>query len=155
MLALLAVSGKPFRYPFNLPHLFVFLSTCAFRNCSYVYAHCTAQHTWSFQERVKAWQSWQGVQRDLNKRREAKVKPDPQCDLTCSRHISKLYKIYPYLFSRRWKLNLEASRIEWILWDRRLQRMRDRLNISFFNNCLIILCFRLIWPKRTLRRFPG
>ena len=26
------------------------------------------------QERVKAWQSWQGVQRDLNKRREAKVK---------------------------------------------------------------------------------
>ena len=25
------------------------------------------------QERVKAWQSWQGVQRDLNKRREAKV----------------------------------------------------------------------------------
>ena len=70
---------------------FVFLSTCAFRNCSYVYAHCTAQHTWSFQERVKAWQSWQGVQRDLNKRREAKVKP--QCDLTCSRPISKLFKI--------------------------------------------------------------
>jgi len=30
----------------------------------------------AFQERVKAWQSWQGVQRDLNKRREAKVKAE-------------------------------------------------------------------------------
>jgi len=30
----------------------------------------------SFGERVKAWQSWQGVQRDLNKRREAKVKAE-------------------------------------------------------------------------------
>ena len=71
---------------------------CLFGNlCSFLHV-CTAQHTWSFQERVKAWQSWQGVQRDLNKRREAKVKPDSQCDLTCSGPISKLYKIYPYLF---------------------------------------------------------
>lgn len=30
----------------------------------------------AFNERVKAWQSWQGVQRDLNKRREAKVKAE-------------------------------------------------------------------------------
>ena len=65
---------------------------CLFGNlCSFLHV-CTAQHTWSFQERVKAWQSWQGVQRDLNKRREAKVKPDSKCDLVCSRLISKLYK---------------------------------------------------------------
>jgi len=30
----------------------------------------------AFNERVKAWQSWQGVQRDLNKRRENKVKAE-------------------------------------------------------------------------------
>ena len=41
------------------------------------------------QERVKAWQSWQGVQRDLNKRREAKVMT--KCDLfTCSKNIQKV-----------------------------------------------------------------
>merc|ERR1712096_30377 len=30
----------------------------------------------AFNERVKAWQSWQSVQRDLNKRRENKVKAE-------------------------------------------------------------------------------
>lgn len=30
----------------------------------------------AFNERMKAWQAWQGVQRDLNKRREAKVKAE-------------------------------------------------------------------------------
>ena len=41
------------------------------------------------QERVKAWQSWQGVQRDLNKRREAKVMT--KCDFfTCSKIIQKM-----------------------------------------------------------------
>jgi len=30
----------------------------------------------AFNERLKAWQAWQGVQRDLNKRREAKVKAE-------------------------------------------------------------------------------
>jgi len=33
----------------------------------------------AFNERSKAWQAWQGVQRDLNRRREAKVKAELAC----------------------------------------------------------------------------
>ena len=58
-MALLAVSEKLFRSLSN----FFGISGDLFN----VYSFLT-------QERVKAWQSWQGVQRDLNKRREAKVK---------------------------------------------------------------------------------
>ena len=40
----------------------------------------------------------------------------------------------------RWKLNLEGSKIEWILWGRRLQRTRDRLK-NIFLHIFIGMCF--------------
>ena len=59
-------------------------SNVALSNVHYAFAHYMSLT----QERVKAWQSWQGVQRDLNKRREAKVKIKAECDIfTCSRNI--------------------------------------------------------------------
>ena len=56
---MLAVSEKPFRSLSN----FFWISDDLFNDYNFLLT----------QERVKAWQSWQGVQRDLNKRREAKV----------------------------------------------------------------------------------
>ena len=71
---------EAFQVSFQSTSFICLFVNCALPDCSFLHV-CTAQHTWSFQERVKAWQSWQGVQRDLNKRREAKVKPDSQAML--------------------------------------------------------------------------
>ena len=57
------------REAFQVSFLLGFMSACSISIMALQY------YLLLLQERVKAWQSWQGVQRDLNKRREAKVKP--------------------------------------------------------------------------------